>query len=692
TASSGLGAPNITTDLLDLAPSITASIDLRDPLKLTSAALMKVLDTAEGINTSNEDWHKPFRRLLFHFDTIESQSRMLEEDFQVDETIPSPDPTVLGPLETYASQLNNIYQLLGDPKTTKKRGGSTGEIIAQAIRDIDDVFEKYTDALRNYAAQSIVQIKQEPALPDSEPLRDDRHKTLKAPNVYGIQHVPCVQGTREKTIKAIRSWAEEKSSERPIFLLLDVAGSGKSTVAKHMANEWTQANRLMARYFFSRDTATTMSTSSFCATVADALYECDDRLQTPIQEFKNRKDFGLLSFEEVFNGIVVKPLEVLDLDAMLIIDALDECNNEDGSRSELLNALRTQHSSTPRLRVLATGRPELDIKQWAQDSGVKYVNFFQLEGGDRDVELYIKHRLRSRPHVQDRLYHVIKKSDGVFIWARIACDLILDTVDVEGLLDELDKEVSLDFLYRVALGHSIPRNARSRQALIVVLEMILASREPLSIAELEVFSPKRGIVEETVNRLGAVLLYKDREDPIRLLHATFREFLTNRSRARVYFIEPRRGHQTLALGCFRTISRHSSQDGTTLRGLDKISQRKEISLLIRDLLTSWGYHCIASYRKLALEKHIVGFARNELLTWADRADKWYSLGTVTCLRNVLVISRQKLSPMITEITTSSGLKTVRRSDYDLSTSIDALLLFWCAKIVRALVMLNSEPK
>ncbi|KIM20786.1 hypothetical protein M408DRAFT_81495, partial [Serendipita vermifera MAFF 305830] len=195
----------------------------------------------------------------------------------------------------------------------------------------------------------------------SYPWATDRRKTLKAPNVYGIQHVPCVQGTREKSLEAIRSWAEDKSSERPIFLLLDVAGSGKSTVAKHMANEWMQANRLMARYFLSRDTATTMSTSSFCATVADALYECDHRLQTPIQEFKSRKDFGLLSFEEVFNGLVIKPLEVLGLDAILIIDALDECNNDDGSRSELLNALRTQRSSTPRLRVLATGRPVLDI-------------------------------------------------------------------------------------------------------------------------------------------------------------------------------------------------------------------------------------------------------------------------------------------------------------------------------------------
>ncbi|KIM21588.1 hypothetical protein M408DRAFT_80345, partial [Serendipita vermifera MAFF 305830] len=188
------------------------------------------------------------------------------------------------------------------------------------------------------------------------------HQSRKVtPNVYGVQHVPCLSGTRTKTLAAISKWADEKSESKPIFLLLDVAGSGKSTVAKHMANQWTKEKRLLARYFFSRDTATTMSTKSFCSTVADALIAHDERFKAPIEAFKNRPDFGLLSFEERFNGLVINPLEELNRDAILIIDALDECDNENGSRDELLNALYGQQSSSPRLRILATGRPEFDI-------------------------------------------------------------------------------------------------------------------------------------------------------------------------------------------------------------------------------------------------------------------------------------------------------------------------------------------
>ena len=394
------------------------------------------------------------------------------------------------------------------------------------------------------------------------------------PNVYGVQHVSCLEGTREKTRAAIGKWADEKGSDKPIFLLLDVAGSGKSTVAKHMFVEWTREKRLVARFFFSRDTTTTRRTDSFCSTVANAFAELDPTFNDHLEKFKKRGDFTLLSFEELFNGLVLTPLEELDRDAILIIDALDECDNEDGSRDDLLNVLHGQRSSTPRLRIFATGRPERDIKQWARKSGVGYANFSQLGEGDKDVEFYIKHRLQDLPiNIGDRIYLVIRRAEGVFIWARIACDLILNTADVDGLLEELGKEVTLDFLYKVALEQSIPKDSRSQQAFTVVLQMILASREPLSIAELERLTPNAGIVEQIVTCLGAVLLYKDRDDPIRLLHATFHEFLTTRSKAGIYFIQPEHGHQRLASACLSTINYHLSQGDPTLRNLDLISER-----------------------------------------------------------------------------------------------------------------------
>ncbi|KIM19989.1 hypothetical protein M408DRAFT_334180 [Serendipita vermifera MAFF 305830] len=646
---------NASADLVDIPSSISQSTDLRDPLNATSEALKKVLETAGTMDPLGEEWIIPLRRLLFHHDTLESQNEKLEEDVQIDQTPPPPEPNVIYLLEAYAKELNKIYRLLCGVKTSSLSLGSSNKTIAKTIRDMDTIFEQYTDALHNFAAESIVRIK--PPQPHSAhgSLVNAPHILRKVPTVYGVQHVPCLVGTREKTLAAITEWADEKADAQPIFLLLDVAGSGKSTVAKHMANQWTRDKRLLARFFFSRDTLTTMSTDSFCSTVSNSFIAQDLNFETPIKAFKKRPDFALLSFEELFNGLIINPLEELNQEAILIIDALDECDNERGSRNELLSVLRNQRTSRPLLRIFATGRPELDIKQWAHHSGIRYASFFQLEGGDKDVEVYIKHRLQHFSNIQDRLYHVIKHADGVFIWARIACDLIDTSADPDGLLEELGKEVSLDFLYKVALGQSIPKDERSQQAFTVVFQMILAAREPLSVAELEKLSPKSGIVEGVVSRLGALLLYKDRYDPIRLLHATFREFLTSRAKAGIFFIQPEHGNQTLTLGCLSVIINCPAKNYSDLRNLDTVSTRAYVYSS-----KSWVYHCMASYRKLALNGPILEFAHSTLQTWADFADKWSGLDTRSCLRDVLVLSQQNMSPKITEAIVSYGLKTEAR--------------------------------
>jgi hypothetical protein len=44
----------------------------------------------------------------------------------------------------------------------------------------------------------------------------------------------------------------------------------------------------------------------------------------------------------------------------------------------------------------------------------------------------------------------------------------------------------------------------------------------------------------------------------------------------MYFIQPERGHQTLALGCLRVLSDCSNLDNSALLKLDTISRRKDI--------------------------------------------------------------------------------------------------------------------
>ncbi|KIM22388.1 hypothetical protein M408DRAFT_290934, partial [Serendipita vermifera MAFF 305830] len=442
----------------------------------------------------------------------------------------------------------------------------------QTIRDMDSLFEKYTIALH----QSVKCL----AGPDLSQFQADTPKDTGKEyfnpnsNAYGNQHVSCLQGTRTNTLQAIRHWASNDNAGNRMFCLLDVAGSGKSTVAKTMADQWTKEERLVARFFFSRDTAETMSTKSFCSTVANAFAAINPNFKTSMKKYMKLPDWKLLPFEQQFEGLVAGPLKKAKQPSILMIDALDECGKENGVRGTLLETLRTQFHSVQFLHIFVTGRPEPDIKRWAvEEMGVRYTNFAQLEGDNNDVELYIRSRLHGLSNVQDRLYPVIRDADGLFIWARIACDLLLQTIDPNSLLEILGEEVSLDYLYEVALKQSMPVDSVSQSIMTTVLEMILAAREPLSIAQLDRLSPQPGIVEPVVGRLSSLLLHQDREDPIRLLHATLREFLTSQKKAGRYYIQPGLGHYRLALGCIQVISHQSEQDLSNLPRLDEISAR-----------------------------------------------------------------------------------------------------------------------
>src|SRR5258708_5710671 len=203
---------------------------------------------------------------------------------------------------------------------------------------------------------------------------------LKQSTVYGNQHTRCLQGTRVNTLRTIREWADDNTATSRIFCLLDVAGSGKSTVAKEVVEEWVKDEWLIGRFFFSRDTTETMSTGQFCLTVSDAFASNNGALKRRADEFKKRPDWMRLSFEQQYEGLVAGPLRALNCRAILTIDALDECEG----REELMKTLSDKQSSVPLLRTLITGRPEADIKQWVLKlGGIRMASFQELEGPNR---------------------------------------------------------------------------------------------------------------------------------------------------------------------------------------------------------------------------------------------------------------------------------------------------------------------
>jgi hypothetical protein len=124
---------------------------------------------------------------------------------------------------------------------------------------------------------------------------------------------------------------------------------------------------------------------------------------------------------------------------------------------------------------------------------------------------------------------------------------LVRSVDPESLLKELRKEVNLIGLYKIAMRHAMLGDDASQLAILSILGMILVAKRPLSLEELRALSLKPAVVESVINHLGSFLVYSSHKKPICLIHVTFRDFITNSSKAGPYFLQVRLGHHALAL-------------------------------------------------------------------------------------------------------------------------------------------------
>ena len=298
-----------------------------------------------------------------------------------------------------------------------------------------------------------------------------------------------------------------------------------------------------------------MSTRKFCSTVSNAFAKANHDLKLHIDNFKEKElDWKKLSLKQQYEGLVASPLRDLNLPAILIIDALDELD-ERNDLPKLMEALRDTQPSVPLLRTFITARPEGKITQLLRDfAGIRTVNFQDLEGDNEDVEKYIRFKLKNQASdIQDR---VIRRAGGHFLWAGMACERLADTLNIEGALNELEgPSDAMDSIYMGSLNRAARGDKLSQGIMILVLRMLLALRTPLSIADLTDISlwSETDVVGQTITRLASLLRFKNRDDPIRLIHTTFREFLTSQNRAGEYFIQPQFGHHALALGCLKVL-------------------------------------------------------------------------------------------------------------------------------------------
>ena len=411
-------------------------------------------------------------------------------------------------------------------------------------------------------------------------------------------------------------------------------------MAKQIAKDWERAAKPVASFFFSINAEDTRTNTKFCSTVAAKLADLQDFgifRSTLTEGLKQKITVETHNFESQFEELLCVPLKRTNKPVLLIIDALDECDRKD--RYELLSVLLSKLDTLPMVKVMITSRPEPDITKLLRNN--QLVRSSDLQGsGDTnssisDVLQYISNFFATSDKLQSVQSYapmLAKGANGLFIYASTACKYLQDSLDVEAAIATIESISGLDDLYSQIMERAIPKDdPASFQAVFFILQAILAAQRPLSVAEMQSLLKKGQVVRSVVETLASVLSTGAEDKPVEVLHPTFREYLTDRGRSGAYFIDVKKGHKSLAIGCLKTCSKN-----TTEEHLGVINSTLEYAVLY------WPYHAACFLRGAdtqkdtqSLEDQIISFFKEDLIYWFELTALLKAVNQ--CIKNLVTL-------------------------------------------------------
>jgi WD40 repeat protein len=380
----------------------------------------------------------------------------------------------------------------------------------------------------------------------------------------GDIHRKCMEGTRISILEKIEQWRVDPMAPQ-ILWLADVAGSGKSTVAKHMAEKWKAQVCLAGRFFFSRDAEETRTPKLLFTTVAQqGLAHLGPNVRSAVAAGISKLINPVsATLEEQCSNLFINVLRETNIPVVLVLDALDECDPE--TCCQLLSLLLSQLSTLPHLKLLMTSRPESHIQ--TELGGIVYQEISLRSNelaNSEDVELFMKERLKKASLPDRRTTELIERAGGLFIWAKTVCDLIdKSRGNKSSLVDRIlsQKLRQMDSIYRIALDQAIGKDSEEEtmEAYMKVLGVVVAAYEPLSPKTLDQLL-KSSETMDIINDLRSVLECAGENAVIRFLHPTFREFLLNKEASGRYYVDINTAHTHLARGCLSVMNEELQYD------------------------------------------------------------------------------------------------------------------------------------
>ena len=472
----------------------------------------------------------------------------------------------------------------------------------------------------------------------------------------------CLKGTRKGVLQEIEQWLMSDQGQR-VFWLNGLAGTGKSTIAQTFAETSFADGGLGASFFCSRDFEARSNLQAIFPTLAFQLaYRYPPFRKELVQVLKACPDVGQESLCSQMEKLIVGPLQTTHISTLIIIDALDECKDEEPA-SAILSILSRYMDQVPNVKFFITGRPEPRIRSGFRleslvpSTGVLKLHEVKPETVNNDIRLFFQTKLTSLakqrsdcsftqdwPSPSD-IEILCKKAAGFFIYAATVIKFIASELDsptemlalITSLPQSTAKEgmAGLDQLYIKVLeqasqgiqaGHS-QRYSRFK----TVVGAVLLVFNPLSVKTLSDLLRISG-TSTTLRPLHSVLLIPDSTvDPVCIYHKSFPDFLTDPERCedQRFFVDPKVHHTEILLSCLNLMGRKLKRnicnldDHAVLSEVEDLPahQKTHIGDALGYACQFWARHLMeipnSSHNVEEVYKAIDGFFTTCLLFWIE---------------------------------------------------------------------------
>jgi hypothetical protein len=376
-------------------------------------------------------------------------------------------------------------------------------------------------------------------------------------------------------------WAIGNTDESTnIWLVEGMAGTGKSTLARSIAEDVNDAGHVVMSFFFDRDVEDRKDVKKLAATLARQLADVSTALKSRISDaLKKDRDISNRDPGKQWETLIKGPLESLKTVreytdsrlqpenfrpiVFLVVDALDECSAQDiqilGSALESMQSIGSVSFRvliTSRFRHIQVPLANLRIKKCQLDER-------SVDKVERDLEiLYItelqsiwKNHLKERKLLdgceesdtneaawptQEDIQRLVFRADRLFQYAVVACRLIRGSIEspTKQLQDILATPPNgLDGIYTTALQNTIPSYEQPEfsKRFELMFGALLLSPDPISIISLQelVFGQTLSLAEvrSFLARFYSVLhMPSKKELAIRVIHLSFRDFMLENER------------------------------------------------------------------------------------------------------------------------------------------------------------------